>query len=237
MSIIPAVTVDEFRRRFTEVYARVQAARERSIYQQHVRMLAVTKTVPVPRLEAAIAAGIVDFGENRVQEIEVKATAPPLAKARWAMIGSLQTNKISSVIRYVDELHSLDRLRLAETLNERLLELGKTLKVYVQVNTSGESSKSGLAPTDVAEFVAELPRFKALHPVGFMTMAVLSSDTTAVRDCFVRLRELRDETLEGSAFGAGLRELSMGMSGDFEIAIEEGATVVRLGQALFGSRG
>lgn len=236
IDISPAETVDDFTGRLAAVKARIEAARERSPYGQSVRLLAVSKTVSIERLRAAIEAGIVDLGENKVQEIELKAPLLGAEGAKFTMIGNLQTNKARTVIKYVDELHSLDRIRLAEALHKRLMDAGKTLRVYVQVNTSGEASKYGLAPHEVAEFLKELPRFPTLKPVGFMTLAVFSSDTAAVRECFVRLREVRDEARESLAVAAEMSELSMGMSGDFEVAIEEGATVVRVGQAIFGSR-
>lgn len=149
-----------------------------------------------------------------------------LPALRWSMIGRLQTNKAKEVARFASEFQALDRLCVAETLNRRLVREDRTLDVLVQVNTSNEPSKFGLAPDNVADFVRELPAFPRLRVQGLMTLAVFSQDSDKVRPCFVRLR---DQVPEGIA----METLSMGMSGDFELAIEEGATVVRVGQADF----
>lgn len=229
-------TVEEFRANLAEVRERIDAAalaagRDPS----EVRLLPVSKTVTEERLASAIAAGADYLGENKVQEAKRKAQALAHLKVRWAVIGHLQTNKAKDVAEFADEFQALDSLRLAEALDRRLQTLGRTLDVYVQVNTSGEESKSGLAPEDVVDFVAELPRFATLRPIGLMTLATNTDDVETIRSCFVTLRTLRDRLRETEA-GATITELSMGMSGDFELAIAEGATVVRVGQAIFGAR-
>src|SRR5690606_30616522 len=154
----------------------------------------------------------------------------------WAVIGHLQTNKAKDVAAFADEFHALDRLRVAEVLDRRLQAAGRSLDVYVQVNTSAEPSKYGLPPEEVLDFLTKLPHYSALRVRGLMTMAIFSSDVDRVRACFTLLRTLRDRArdLDPDLIGPG--ELSMGMSGDYEIAIEEGATVVRVGQAIFGPR-
>lgn len=198
-----------------------------------VRLLPVSKTVSESRLRAAWAAGCRWLGENKVQEAQRKWQAlHDLDGLRWSIIGHLQTNKARDVARFADEFQALDSLRLAETLERRLQLEGRALDVFVQVNTSGETSKFGLEPDALAGFVRELRAFPALRLKGLMTLAVFSSDADAVRACFQCLRRLRDTTpgLEDA------RELSMGMSGDFELAIAEGATVVRVGTAIFGKR-
>jgi pyridoxal phosphate enzyme (YggS family) len=201
-----------------------------------VRLVLVTKTVPAERVREAIAAGQEILGENKVQEGRRKAEALAGEPIRWSMIGHLQSNKVKDVLRFADEVQSLDRLSLATALEKRLQHLGRSLDVLVQVNTSNEMSKYGLDEGEVAPFLRELTSFDSLRPRGFMTLASFTADTDEVRRCFRLLRSIRDRALQEAPQGEALAELSMGMSGDFEIAIEEGATVVRVGQAVFGAR-
>lgn len=200
-----------------------------------VRLLPVSKTVSAERLREAHAAGCHELGENRVQEAQAKSEELAELGIHWSLIGHLQTNKAKDAARFASEFQGLHSVRLARRLNERLQLEGRTLDVFVQVNTSGEESKYGLAADEVAAFVDELPAFDALRPRGLMTLAIWSSDEAKVRACFQQLRELRDQVRHRAA-GEHLSELSMGMSGDFELAIEEGSTVVRVGQAIFGAR-
>lgn len=197
-----------------------------------VRLLLATKTQSPEQILEALAAGQHDLGENRVQEGQAKAGALAGHDIRWSMIGHLQTNKVKDVLRFADEVQSLDRLPLAATLDRHLQRLGRGIDVLVQVNTSGEATKYGLPPDDVPGFLRELAAFPSLKVRGFMTLARFTSDTEEVRRCFRVLRRIRD----AAPSAAELPELSMGMSGDFEIAIAEGATIVRVGQAVFGQR-
>lgn len=202
-----------------------------------VELLPVSKTVPAERLRLAYRAGMRKLGENKVQEAKDKAEElEDLSDLRWALIGHLQTNKAKYVARFAHEFHALDSLRVAAELDRRLQHEGRSLDVYVQVNSSGEESKFGLDPLDVPAFVTELPAFGALKVRGLMTLALFSSDAERVRRCFVLMRELRDRLRQEAPAGLSFEGLSMGMSGDFEAAIEEGATVVRVGQAIFGPR-
>jgi len=202
-----------------------------------VRLLPVSKTKGNDVLRMAYAAGCRELGENKVQEARRKAEAlADLTDLRWSVIGHLQTNKAKYVARFAHEFQALDRLRVAETLDRRLQKEGRSLDVFVQINSSDEPQKFGLAPADAADFIRQLPQFSALRVRGLMTLAIFSSDTERVRQCFVRMRELRDRLRQEAPAGVSLEELSMGMSGDFETAIEEGATVVRVGQAIFGPR-
>lgn len=197
-----------------------------------VRLLLATKTKSPERILEALVAGQRDLGENRVQEGRAKAEALTGHDIRWSMIGHLQTNKVKDVLRFADEVQSLDRLPLAVALDRHLQRLGRGIDVLVQVNTSGEDTKYGLPPDEVPAFLRELQAFTSLRVRGFMTLARFTSDTDEVRRCFRTLRQIRD----AAPNAAELPELSMGMSGDFEIAIAEGATIVRVGQAVFGRR-
>lgn len=199
-------------------------------------LMLVTKTVGAARVQQAIDVGQHSLGENKVQEGRAKARELAGQPVRWSMIGHLQTNKVRDVLEFAGEVQSLDRLRLASALDRRLQHLGHGLDILVQVNTSGEPTKYGLAPEDVPAFLAELPAFSSLRVRGFMTLARFTSDQDEVRRCFRLLRAIRDRARQDAPQGAALETLSMGMSGDYEIAIEEGATVVRVGQAVFGAR-
>lgn len=216
------------------VKERIAAACARSGRRpDEVRLLPVTKTVPHHILRHAVAAGLTDFGENKLQEARDKQAALADLPIRWSIIGHLQTNKVKYLVRFASEFHALDSLRLAEELNRRLDTQGRDLDVFVQVNTSGEASKYGLPPDEVVPFIERLPEYHRLKPRGLMTLALFSADPARVRPCFRVLRELRDRV---AAVHPDMTHLSMGMSGDYEVAIEEGATVVRVGQALFGRR-
>ena len=226
-----------FAERLAAVRSRIAAACVRSGRDPgEVRLLPISKTVPVERLRMAIAAGMPALGENKVQEAKTKAEALRDLSVSWSIVGHLQTNKARDAARFAAEFQALDSLRIAEALERRLEIEGRTLDVLVQVNTSGEESKFGLAPEDVAGFVCELPAFSRLRIGGLMTLAVFSAEEERVRRCFRLLRDIRERLRQEGPVGLAFDALSMGMSGDFEIAIEEGATVVRVGQAIFGAR-
>jgi pyridoxal phosphate enzyme (YggS family) len=226
-----AANLAEVRRRVDQ--ACVAAGRDAS----SVRLLPVSKTKPPAVIREAYDAGARLFGENKVQEAvakaEVFADVPDL---RWAVIGHLQTNKAKQVAAVAAELHALDSLRLAEALDRRLQDLGRTLDVFVQVNSSGEESKFGLTPEAVPAFARELERFATLRVRGLMTLAVFSDDADLVGACFGRMRDLQARLQDTDDHPERWTELSMGMSGDFELAIAYGATTVRVGQAIFGDR-
>ncbi|QLF95036.1 YggS family pyridoxal phosphate-dependent enzyme [Pseudomonas sp. ABC1] len=233
-----AETVEDFRRNLAAVHARIEAACQRvGRDPAGVRLLPVSKTVDEAHIRLSYAAGCRLLGENKVQEAHGKWQAMgDLEDLRWSVIGHLQTNKAKLVARFASEFQALDSLRLAEALERRLQIEGRALDVFVQVNTSGEASKFGLPPGEVAPFLRALAAFPALRVRGLMTLALFSSEAERVRRCFILLRELRDRLRQEAPAGIGLDELSMGMSGDFEIAIEEGASVVRVGQAIYGAR-
>ncbi|WP_241772739.1 YggS family pyridoxal phosphate-dependent enzyme [Stenotrophomonas pictorum] len=233
-----AETVEDFRHNLAAVQSRIAAACERAGRDvASVRLLPVSKTIDEAHIRRAYAAGCRFLGENKVQEAHHKWEAmQDLADLRWSVIGHLQTNKAKLVARFASEFQALDSLRLAETLDRRLQQEGRSLDVFIQVNSSDEDSKYGLPPGQVDGFLQAMPQFGALRVRGLMTLAMFSAEAAQVRACFIRLRELRDRLRQTAPAGVELDGLSMGMSGDFEIAIEEGATVVRVGQAIFGAR-
>jgi len=194
---------------------------------QEVTLVAVTKGVPTATIRDAFDFGVRDFGENRVQEAEDKILqlSDIRQNVTWHMVGHLQSNKARRALDLFDIIHSIDSVRLADILNVRAK---RAVPVLLQVNVSGEATKSGFAVGDVAKAVEEIKRLPNLEVVGLMTIAPLVAAPEDARPIFRRLRELRDQL--------GLKHLSMGMSDDFEVAIEEGATIVRIGRAIFGER-
>ncbi|MFX4272819.1 YggS family pyridoxal phosphate-dependent enzyme [Propionibacteriaceae bacterium Y1685] len=205
--------------------------------RSEVRLLPVSKTVDAEAVRQAYAAGVRTFGENRVQEVKQKAEAlADLADLRWAVIGPLQTNKAKVVAELAHEFHALDSVRVAEALDKRLRTAGRTLEVLIQVNSSGEDTKSGLPPERVVEFAAGLADFSHVQVRGLMTLAANSTDRSEVEACFVRMAELREQLRGTEGLPGTYEELSMGMSGDFELAIAHGSTCVRVGTAIFGAR-
>lgn len=233
-----ARTLADFEHNLGRVRAKIAAACERvGRDPDSVRLLPVSKTVEQERLRLAYQAGCRFLGENKVQEAYGKSQAmADLADLRWSVIGHLQTNKARIVARFASEFQALDSLRIARELDKRLQTEGRALDVFVQVNSSGEASKYGLPPAEVLTFMRELPAFASLRMRGLMTLAIPSPDPARVRACFAVMRDLRERLRQDSGVDADMSELSMGMSGDYEMAIEEGATVVRVGQAIFGAR-
>ncbi len=198
------------------------------------RLLAVSKNRTPPQIDALAAAGASDFGENRVQEAERKipeVTSP----ARWHMIGHLQRNKAKKAVGLFEVIHSVDSLRLLDTLGTEAEKAGKTLEVFFEVNVSGEEQKHGFRPDEVEGACERAKEWPRLRLMGLMTMAPFVDDPETVRPVFKSLRELRDRLNESGVPAEPLRELSMGMSQDYEVAAEEGATWVRVGTALFAA--
>ncbi len=202
-----------------------------------VQLLLATKTIEPSRIALAISAGYPLIAENKIQELKDKAEALASVPHVNHFIGHLQSNKIKELLRYnVSCLQSLDRLSLAQKLQQRLTFENKTLDVMIQVNTSGEKSKFGVAPTDALDLIREVAQLDRLKITGLMTIGLFSAEAEKVRPCFRLLRNLRDEAAALELPGTDIRELSMGMSGDLETAIEEGATIIRVGTAIFGAR-
>lgn len=225
-------------RRLADVRQRVaSAAVAAGRSPEEVRLLLATKTIPTDVVRAVVAAGGSLLGENRVVELVEHAPALADLQPEIHLIGHLQSNKITAALPWVSCVQSIDTLALAERLSRRCLALGRDLDVMVQVNVSAEPSKHGTTPDDaaaLAEAVATLPR---LRLVGFMTIGANSPEAGLVRAGYARLRQVRDDVVGSGRPGTGTaRELSMGMSGDLELAIAEGATIVRVGTAVFGPR-
>jgi pyridoxal phosphate enzyme (YggS family) len=216
------------------VRARIDAAAMRAGRSgDAVRIVAVTKGHPLERVKEAAAAGLLDLGENRVQEALAKQAAWPDAPVRWHLVGHLQRNKARLAVGRFTLIHSLDSLRLADALEVAAAAAGLVQEVLVEVNVSREPHKSGVAPGEAAELVRHAATLPHLRVQGLMAMAPLTADTGVQRRTFRQLRELRDGLATGDL---RLPVLSMGMSNDFEPAVEEGATMVRLGTVLFGER-
>lgn len=225
-------------RNLADIHERLAAAARRAGRDPaSVTLLPVSKTFGEAAIREAIAAGCHRFGENKVQEIRDKQAVLADANVQWVMIGHLQTNKAKDVARLASEVQSLDRLELALALEKRLQAEGRTLDVLVQVKTATEPSKFGCEPAEVAGLLRDIvQQAPTLKVKGLMTLATNTDNPAAVRACFRTLRELRDQLREQAIPGIELDRLSMGMSGDFEIAIEEGSTEVRIGSAVFGQR-
>lgn len=199
-----------------------------------VTLLPVSKTFPVPCVQQAMALGLHRFAENRMQDLRDKSQALAIHRLDWVMIGHLQTNKVREAAHYASEVQSLDRLALAQALQQRLLLEERQLDVLIQVKTSREPTKHGVAVDQLMEFADQLSEFSQLRVQGLMTIAEHHADEQRVRACFAQLRDLRDR-LQARGH-TNITRLSMGMSGDLELAIAEGATEVRVGSAIFGER-
>jgi pyridoxal phosphate enzyme (YggS family) len=217
--------------RVAEVRARIKLAVERSGRGQSVTIVAVTKTHGPEAVVAASKVGLIDVGENKVQEAVTKMDEVSVA-VRWHLIGHLQRNKVKWLDRFT-LFHALDSARLADAVNAFAVERGKTIDVLVQVNVAGESTKGGFSLHELDEQAKKLARLEGLNVRGVMTMAPLGADETELRRTF---GGARDALAELQNAGHSANELSMGMSDDYEIAVEEGATMVRLGTTLFGAR-
>ncbi len=222
------------------VRERVEAAARRAGRDPaSVTLMAVSKTVPAPVVREAYAAGLRVFGENRVQEFSGKAgELRDLVQAEWHLIGHLQSNKASKAAELFSAVDSVDSLRLAEKLNSAAEKLGRRLPVLIEVNVGGEAAKSGVAPdsAELEELLRGADRLPSLAFQGLMTVPPWSEEAEPARPYFRQLRQLRDRIAARQLPAVGMDALSMGMSHDFEVAIEEGSTCVRVGTAIFGAR-
>jgi PLP dependent protein len=212
-----------------------EAARRAGRDPNEVRLVAVSKTKPAEAIVEARATGQVIFGENYVQELVAKSAELP-ADISWHFIGSLQSNKVRQIAGLVDLIHSVDRISLAQEIDRQWGQLGKVCDVLIQVNISQEATKSGTSSEELLELVRQVAQMPNLRIKGLMTMPPFFDDPEAARPYFRALRESAEKVREAALPGVAMEELSMGMSGDFEAAIAEGATLVRVGSALFGER-
>jgi PLP dependent protein len=221
----------------TDMKIRIEAVRSRILdacrrsgrSEEDVRLVAVSKTISADVVAEGIEAGLDILGENYIQEAQAKIEALG-NRASWHFIGRLQSNKAKYAVRLFDLIHSVDTLKLAQEIDKRAGSLGKVQPVLIQVNISGESTKGGTATDEAGALIEQVRALKNLDPKGLMTMPPFFDQPDRARPFFSNLREIRDQ------YAPDLPELSMGMSGDFEVAIEEGATMVRVGTAIFGAR-
>ncbi len=219
-----------------QVRGRIAEAAERAGREpRSVRIVAVTKGRPISAARAALSLGLSDLGENRVEELEVKVPQIESADVRWHMIGRLQRRKAPEVRALAHSLHSLDSVKLAERLERTAPDGTAPMPVLVQVNTAGEEQKTGFEPGDFFQGMEAILAMESLRVEGLMTMAPFTQDENVLRAAFRRLRELNDEARSRFPGYSGV-ELSMGMSNDYQVAVEEGSTMVRLGTVLFGER-
>jgi hypothetical protein len=227
--------------RLEEINRRIAAACGRAGRQaSEVTLVAVSKTVPAARIREAIEAGVRALGENRVQEAAAKIPELSAISAehnvQWHLIGHLQSNKARRAVELFDAVHSVESVKLAERLDNITGEKGKRLPVFVEVNLGGEQSKAGVAPDEVLPLCERISKLANLELKGLMAVPPFFDDPEDARPFFQRLRLLRDEARRAGIVGEQFKDLSMGMSNDFEVAIEEGATFIRVGTALFGAR-
>jgi PLP dependent protein len=199
-----------------------------------ITLIAVTKTVAAERINEAIQAGVEIIGESRIQEaMDKRENIRPVS---WHMIGHLQTNKVKYAVRIFDMIQSVDSIHLAREINKRCASTDRKMPVLIEINTSGEESKFGCGPEKATELIHAISEMENLQIRGLMTIGLYSDDPDAVRPCFISLRQLAERITEMKIPGVSMDILSMGMSSDFELAIEEGSTMVRIGSAIFGVR-
>jgi len=213
-----------------------QAAESCNRDADSVRLVAVSKTIAADIVKEAIATGVTILGENYIQEARHKFKALVQYPVSWHFIGHLQSNKAKYAVRLFDLIHSVDSLKLARELNKQAAKVDKIQQILVQVNISAEDTKSGILTEEAPRLIAEISQLKNLAVKGLMTMPPYFYQPEKVQPFFAALRELRDQIKEQSLPNVSLDELSMGMTGDFEVAIKEGATLVRIGTAIFGKR-
>ncbi len=223
-------TVSENLRR---VRGRIAAAAERcGRSPEEIQLVAVTKTVGVEVIQQALSCGITIIGESRVQEAIAKHSQVK-GSVSWHLVGHLQRNKVKKALTIFDLIHSVDSFRLAQEISQHSQELGRQTGVLVQVNTSGEESKFGLGPHQVIPFLESMHALPGIRILGLMTIGLFTSDPEQVRPCFIKLREIYREAEDLQVPNVEMRLLSMGMTNDFPVAIQEGANMVRIGTAIF----
>jgi pyridoxal phosphate enzyme (YggS family) len=235
-SVVVHAGADIMRNNIEAIRARIGAAEVRSGRKpEDVRIIAVTKTVSAERISQAVGFGLTDLGENRVQELNDKY-GNVTGKCSWHLIGHLQTNKVKYIIDKVSMIHSLDRLELAQEIQKRAQQAGREMEVLIQVNVSREESKFGIPLQEARDFIMQVSKMPNINVRGLMTIAPAAQDPEEIRWVFAELRKFSIDIKAESIDNIDMDYLSMGMSGDFEVAIEEGANLVRIGSAIFGRR-
>lgn len=201
-----------------------------------ITLVMATKTVDPERIREALREGGHIIGENKIQEALKKYEMLKNEGAEWHFIGHLQTNKIKDVLKFANMIHSIDRLALVEKLDQRLQQEGRSMDILIQVNTSHEESKYGITPEEAISLVKQTAKYDTLKIYGLMTIGLFTKDEVKIRTCFKILKEIHDTIIKEGIDRVQMKYLSMGMSGDYQIAIEEGANMVRIGTAIFGAR-
>jgi len=230
------LTDSEIMRNLDNVMLRVRAAAERSgRSMEDIKVIAVTKTVDVARINDVYEYGLRDMGENRVQELLEKYDKLP-SDIKWHLIGHLQTNKVKYIADKVEMIHSVDSIELAKEIDKRAARLQRKVNILLQVNVSGEETKFGISPDQVDEYISELSRMENISIKGLMTIAPYAQDPQDVRPVFRKLYNIYIDIKSKRYDNVSMDYLSMGMSNDFEVAIEEGANIVRIGTSIFGKR-
>jgi len=223
-------------RNLAQVREKIAKAAERAGRNpKDITLVSVTKQATVDQVREAVSSGITDIGENRVNDglLKYEKLGAVSQGLRWHMIGHLQTNKARKALDIFDTIHSLDSLHLAEEIDNRAKAISKRVDCFIEVSVSGEASKYGIEPKDAEQFIVKVSSLSNIHIIGLMTMAPFVDDAEITRPYFAKLRQLRDNLRSQNIPNTAIRELSMGMTQDFEVAIEEGATVVRIGSAIF----
>lgn len=242
MSISSISSISSIRENVLNVYNRIEKAAKRSRPggdPSLIELVAVTKTVPIQAALQAIEAGIKIIGENRVQEAKDKYAQieSKVNWVKWHMVGHLQTNKVKLALEIFDMIHSVDSVHLLEEIEKRATQLQEAQDILIQVNTSGEPSKYGVEPDSLVSLVKAASKCQMVKVKGLMTIGTFCEDPELARPCFTRLKRLSDEISQIQLPNVEMKYLSMGMTNDFEVAIEEGANIVRIGTAIFGARG
>ncbi|MCX8057043.1 MAG: YggS family pyridoxal phosphate-dependent enzyme [Ignavibacteria bacterium] len=228
--------MDLLKQNIENVLSRIETAARRSgRASSEIKLIAVSKNVEPERINLAYEYGLKDFGENRVQEL-LKKFELVNPQINFHMIGHLQTNKVKYLINRVKSIHSVDSIKLAKEIDKRFGEKNIKINCLIQIHTAKEETKFGLSPEELENFLIEAQHLKNINFIGLMTIGTLTDDEKEIRRCFSTLRKLREDYSHFKLENIDLRELSMGMTSDFEIAIEEGSTIVRIGTAIFGER-
>lgn len=228
--------MSEITQNIDEIDARIAKAAERSgRKKEDILLLAVTKTIDIPKIKEAVNHGLTQLGENKVQEILDKYDTLG-SDVKWHLIGHLQTNKVKYIIDKVDLIHSVDSIKLAQEINKRAEQKNMVMNILIEVNIAEEESKFGVKPEEVENLIAEISQMKNICVKGLMTVAPFVENSEENRNCFSQMRQLLVDINAKNMNNVNMDVLSMGMTGDYEVAIEEGATIVRIGTGIFGKR-